>query len=91
LPIERRSITAETALLTGVSSGIGLHLAHESAQNGHSLVIRAPVRLSSNALAKSSPLNVIIRVIAGDFEQPGATQAIFDELQSSGVEEDILV
>ena len=54
-------------------------------------MITAPVRSSSNALAKSSTLNVTSRVIAGDFEQPDATQEIFDELQSSGVEVDILV
>ena len=34
---------SETALITGASSGIGLHLAREFAGHGHPLVLIAPV------------------------------------------------
>ena len=36
-------MNTETALITGASSGIGLHLANEFARHGHPLVITAPV------------------------------------------------
>jgi NAD(P)-dependent dehydrogenase (short-subunit alcohol dehydrogenase family) len=36
-------MNSETALITGSSSGIGLHLAHEFASHAHPLVPVAPV------------------------------------------------
>ena len=73
-----------TALVTGASSCIGFQLAHEAAQNGTSACDHGTCEADLHAFAKSSPLNVTIRVSARDFEQSDATQEIFDELQSSG-------
>ena len=42
----------ETALVTGASSGIGLHLAHEFARHGHPLVIVAPVQSELESAAE---------------------------------------
>ena len=83
----------ETALVTGASSGIGLHLAHEFARHGHPLVIVAPVQseLESAAEEFRREHGVEVRVIAKDLEQENSAQEIFDELQAAGVEVDILV
>jgi len=78
----------ETALVTGASSGIGLHLAHEFARHGHPLVIVAPVQSELETAAEEfrSKHGVEVRVIAKDLEQENSAQEIFDELQAAGVE-----
>src|SRR3954447_15999298 len=83
----------ETALITGASSGIGLHLAREFARHQHPLVIVAPVveELSSVASQLTDEFSVPVRVIAKDLEQANAAQEIFDELSSASVRVDILV
>ena len=60
--------------ITGASSCIGLQLAHESAQNGTSACDHGTCEAELHAFAKSSPLNVTIRVSARDFEQSDAAQ-----------------
>ena len=83
----------QTVLVTGASSGIGLHLAHEFARHGHPLVIVAPVESELRQAAEEFRSNhgVSARVIAKDLEQPEAAQEIFDELRREGVEVEILV
>jgi hypothetical protein len=83
----------ETALITGASSGIGLHLAHEFAKHGHPVVIVAPVKEELMEVAEQlrAETGVEAIVIAKDLEQPNAPQEIFDELQSAGVNVEILV
>ncbi|MBA2270384.1 MAG: SDR family oxidoreductase [Chthoniobacterales bacterium] len=83
----------ETALVTGASSGIGLHLAHEFARHGHPLVIAGPVQSELETAAEEfrSEHGVEVRVVAKDLEQENSAQEIFDELQAAGVEVDILV
>ncbi|MBA3882614.1 MAG: SDR family NAD(P)-dependent oxidoreductase [Chthoniobacterales bacterium] len=83
----------ETTLVTGASSGSGLHLAHGFARHGHPLVIVAPVRSELETAAEEfrSKHGVEVRVIAKDLEQENSAQEIFDELQAAGVEIDILV
>lgn len=83
----------ETALITGASSGIGLHLAHEFARRGHPVVITAPVESELQRIRETfkTNYNTTARVIAKDLEQPNAAQEIFDELESGSVEVDILV
>jgi uncharacterized protein len=83
----------ETALITGSSSGIGLHLAHEFAQHGHPLVLVAPVEAELNEVAQqiTASTGVQVTVIAKDLEQPDSAQEIFEQLQSSSTTVDILV
>jgi len=86
-------MNSETVLVTGASSGIGLHLAHEFARHGHPLVIVAPVEAELRQVAAHMQREhgVEARVIAKDLEQPDAAQEIFSELQGAGVTVDILV
>jgi len=83
----------ETALITGSSSGIGLHLAHEFASHGHPLVLVAPVlsELEDVAADIRSKHNVSVDVIAKDLEQNLAAQEILDDLNGRGLRIDILV
>lgn len=83
----------ETTLVTGASSGIGLHLAHEFARHGHPLVIVAPVQseLEEAASEFCRDYGVDVRVIAKNLEQENAAQEIFDQVHGDGMEIDILV
>jgi short-subunit dehydrogenase len=85
----------ETALITGSSSGIGMHLAHEFARHGHCVILVAPLEAELREVAQqvqqtnaggTEPI-----VIAKDLEQPNAPQEIFDELEARRVTVDILV
>jgi short-subunit dehydrogenase len=86
-------MNAETTLITGSSSGIGLHLAHEFAAHGHPLILVAPVEEELRAIANelTAKYGVTARVIPADLEQPSAAEDIFVKLQSEGVSVDILV
>ncbi|MDB6007618.1 MAG: hypothetical protein JWR15_4605 [Prosthecobacter sp.] len=86
-------IKLDTTLITGASSGIGLHLAHEFARHGHPLVLVAPQQgeLSTLAAHLTSSYGVDTRVIAADLEQPEAAQAIFDKTLGWNLEIGILV
>lgn len=75
-------------LITGCSSGIGLHLAREFAKNGHDLVLVAPVRSELEALASEliDMHGINASVIAKDLREPAAAQEIFSELKGKNVE-----
>ena len=83
----------DTALITGCTSGIGLHLAHEFASHGHPLVLVAPdakeLRMLANRLSAEFGVGAI--PIAKDLEQEEAAEDIFYRLQREGVEVGILV
>ena len=83
----------ETALITGSSSGIGLHLAHEFTRNGHPVILVAPVEAELREVAQQLKADggAEAIVLAKDLEQPNAPQEIFDELQQRGITVDILV
>jgi short-subunit dehydrogenase len=86
-------MNTETALITGSSSGIGLHLAEEFSRNGHPVVLVAPVESELRSIARKlqregAPEPI---VIAKDLERAESAQEIYDELQSRGVTVDILV
>ena len=83
----------ETVLITGASSGIGMHLAHEFARHGHSLVLLAPGEPELHRVAADlqSQHNAHVRVIACDLEQPQVPARVFDELLRDDVQIDILV
>jgi short-subunit dehydrogenase len=84
--------TNETVLLTGCTSGIGLHLTHQFAAHGHPLVLVAPVASELESLAQeiTAKYGVSALPIATDLERPEAPQEIFDVLQGDGVTVDIL-
>ena len=86
-------MNAETTLITGASSGIGLHLAHVFAEHGHPLILVAPVEAELQAIATeiTSKHGVSVRVIAADLERAEAADEIFLQLQSGGVNVEILV
>ena len=84
-------MSKETVLITGASSGIGLHLAKECARHGHPLVLVAPgkAELHQVAFTLSSAHPLEVRTIAKDLREPDAAKEIFDELK--GVQVDILI
>src|SRR3954452_25385592 len=83
----------DTALITGSSSGIGLHLAEEFARNGHQVVLVAPLESELQQIARKLPKDGAGEpiVIAKDLEQENAAQEIFEELRQRGVNVGILV
>ena len=83
----------ETALITGASSGIGLHLAREFAQDGHPVILVAPVEAELQQIADSirTDYGVEARVIAKDLEREDSSREIFEQLQGEGIVVDILV
>jgi len=83
----------ETALITGASSGIGLHLAKEFAKRKHPLVLVAPVASELDAIATELKAAgaILVKTIAKDLAQSEAPQEIFDELSRERIYVDILV
>ncbi|SKA82092.1 hypothetical protein SAMN02745166_00861 [Prosthecobacter debontii] len=83
----------DTALITGASSGIGLHLAHQFAFMGHPVVLVARQKEEMEAIAAelTARYGLMARVIAKDLEQPEAAQEIFDELSAASIEIGVLV
>lgn len=83
----------ETALITGASSGIGLHLAYEFARNEHPLVLVDPIESELHEVAArvQREHGIKARVISKDLKEPNAAQEIFSELQRAQVEVEILV
>lgn len=83
----------QTALITGCTSGIGLHLAHQFAKHRHPLILVAPVEEELQQLRAelASVYGINAEVIAKDLEQPAAAQEIHDELASRDILVHILV
>jgi short-subunit dehydrogenase len=83
----------ESVLITGASSGIGAELAQFAAAQGHDLVLVARSRGELETLAQelTERHGNTVRVIPRDLSEPGAAQAIFDELQHAGLAVDILI
>src|SRR5436853_2287151 len=86
-------MNTETALITGSSSGIGFHLAHEFARHGHPLVLVAPVQSELEGVARKikTEHGVNVTVIAKDLEKENSAQEIFNELRAQAIDVDILV
>lgn len=82
----------ETVLITGASSGIGLHLARECARHGHSLVLVAPVASELEHVARGleREFGVSVLALAKDLTQEGAADELFAEVQRSNRVVDIL-
>jgi len=79
-----------TALVTGATSGIGLHLANEFASRGHPLILVAPVAEELEEVKAELVVNHAVSVTthAADLEQPQAIDALVAAL---GERVDILV
>ncbi|KID56008.1 short-chain dehydrogenase [Pseudoalteromonas luteoviolacea] len=84
---------ANTALITGASSGIGLELAHLHAQQGGDLVLVARSQDKLDALAKELEVKHSIKttVISEDLSQPHAAQRIFAKTSALNIEVDVLI
>jgi short-subunit dehydrogenase len=82
-----------TALITGSTSGIGLHLAHQFAKNGHPLVLVAPDAGELATLGEEliSAYGITVYSIPADLEAFGAEDEIFRRVSSDGVVVEILV
>ena len=85
--------TPETVLVTGASSGIGLGLARcfAAEQSKLILVARNTTALETLAAELRREYRVQAQVITADLARPESSQAIFEELQGSGVGVDVLV
>jgi len=83
----------ETALITGCTSGIGLHLAREFAKHGHALVLVAPdpVELRALAVNLSTEFGISATPVAKDLEDPDAAEDIYYRLERENIQVDILV
>jgi short-subunit dehydrogenase len=83
----------ETALVTGCTSGIGLHLAREFARHGHPLVLVAPdaIELRALAVALSTEFGISATPVAKDLEDPEAAEDIFYRMEREDITVDILV
>ncbi len=81
------------ALVTGCTSGIGLHLAREFAAHGHDLVLVAPVEqeLEELAIEFGATYGTRCHVIAKDLEKETSADEIHDYLRGKDLEVDILV
>ncbi|MEL7038101.1 MAG: SDR family oxidoreductase [Cyanobacteria bacterium J06592_8] len=82
-----------TALITGASFGIGETFATElaSRQTNLVLVARSQDKLTQLAQQLSQQHQIQTHVIAKDLTEPGATQAVFDEITQQGMTIDLLI
>ena len=86
-------MSAETALITGASSGIGWELARLFAADKTNLVLvaRRQDKLDQVAAELRRDHGVQVQVLAKDLADPQSPQAIFDALAAENVTVDILV
>jgi len=86
-------MSAETALITGASSGIGCELAKLFAAGKSNLVLvaRRQEKLDQLAAELRRDYGVQVRVLAKDLADPQSPQAIFDALAAESVTVDVLV
>lgn len=79
--------STEAALITGASSGIGLHLAREFARHGHPLVLVAPVQSELDAVAAQirADFAVGVHAFAHDLREESSTEALFERLAAVGL------
>jgi short-subunit dehydrogenase len=85
--------TRTTALVTGASMGIGLELARQFAMHGHNLILVGRHRDTLEAVAGSleSEHGGSAHVVVADLSDPGAPQALFDEIREANLHVDFLI
>lgn len=83
----------KVALITGASSGIGKEFAYIHAEKGGDLVIVARRAAKLEALKKDleSKHGVQVLCISKDLSEPGAGQALYQEVKAAGVEVEYLI
>lgn len=81
-------MNTQLTLITGASSGIGLHLAKEFARHGHPLILVAPKEeeLQQIAAEIAGAHGVEVSVIAKDLREENAAEEIFQAVGSQTVE-----
>jgi uncharacterized protein len=85
--------TAQTALVTGASAGLGTHFARLFAQDGHDLVLvaRRQDKLDQVATELRQVYGIRATVIAADLTDPKATLHLHEEVVRAGIEVEFLV
>jgi short-subunit dehydrogenase len=83
----------ETALITGASSGIGLHLARRFAREGFNLVLVAPDQGALDEVAEElrGAHGIQALALACDLEERESAERIHAELDGRGITVDVLV
>jgi uncharacterized protein len=86
-------MTQQTVLVTGASSGIGMHLARRFAREGFRLILvgRDPSELRISAEFIEGEHQVQVRTIIADLEQAEGIETIISALAENGTGIDILV
>ena len=89
----QKDMQGQTVLITGASSGIGYELARCFAADGHHLVLvaRQQNRLDAVARELSAQYGIQATAIAKDLFRPEAAEELYREVQSRGIQVDILV
>lgn len=84
---------ANTALITGASSGIGLELAKIHANKGGNLVLvaRSESRLNELKTELEALHGVQVNVIISDLSQPNSAQNIYEQTEARGLQIDTLI
>ncbi len=83
----------KTALITGASGGIGYELALQLAADGYQLVVvaRNSQRLQRIASEITGKFKVPVHIIEMDLSEMDAPQRLFEEVQTLGIQIDVLV
>lgn len=88
-----QTFQGQTALVTGASSGIGESFARQLAAQGANLVLvaRREERLQALANELSRDFSIKTHIIALDLSVPGAANALYDQVNASGLQIDLLL
>jgi uncharacterized protein len=83
----------KTVLITGASSGIGLHFSHKFAGSGHDVILVARSEEKLRILSKEieSKYGVKAYVIPSDLSKPGASETLYEEVKAKGTKVDFLI
>lgn len=84
---------AQTALITGASSGLGTEFAKIAANDGYNLVLvaRGKVKLEKLKTELESKHKVSVMVIPQDLSVAGSAQQVFQATEQAGVKVDVLI